>query len=252
MVGKRCVSAVAVMCIWSISLVDAQAGNIVIASDDWIFTNTGFSSRPVDTTNFAINVAEFLTGGTGASIHAYSSYQSLAQSSLTNALNSAGYSYTTGTDIAFDLATLSHYDALFFGSDIPSAAQLDVLSEYVSNGGGLYIHGGLGHNNPGGTAAGWNDFLSQYDLAFGPSFMSLNGAVPISSTYPLFEGVSSLYMVNGHTITGGGVIATTTGGAPLFAVSEIDEVPVVPAPGAIWLVVAGLGGVLRFRRSVTL
>ena len=47
----------------AIGVVNANAANVVIASDDWIFTNTGFSACP-DTANLAINLANYLTGGT--------------------------------------------------------------------------------------------------------------------------------------------------------------------------------------------
>lgn len=240
---KAIIFVMFIICIWSISLVDSHAGNVIIASDDWIFTNIGFASLPVDTTNFALNVAGFLTNEGGQLIHAYSDFQSLAQSSIINTLNNAGYTYTTGTGITFDLPTLSQYDALFLGSTLPSSSQLDILSDYVSNGGGLYIHGGLGQGNPGGTALVWNNFLSQYNLAFGSSFMGLNGPTSIISSHRLFDGVSSLYMEDGHTITGGGVIATTTGGSALFAASE------VPIPAAIWLFGSGFAGLIYFRRK---
>ncbi|NDY73092.1 PEP-CTERM sorting domain-containing protein [Desulfobacter hydrogenophilus] len=203
----------------------AEAGSVVIASDDWIFTNTGFSSRPVDTSNFAINLAEYLTGDNIGKIHAYSDFQSLTQSSLINTLNNAGYTYTTGYGISFDLETLSQYDALFFSSGL-STAGLDVLEDYVTGGGSVYIHAGLGMSNPSGAATAWNGFLSQYGMGFGTYFIGLGGATNISSTHPLFDGVSSLYMLNGHPITGDNIIATTTSGTPLFAANA------VPIPGA--------------------
>jgi hypothetical protein len=221
----------------------ASAGNVLIAGDDWIFMNTGFSSRPIDTANFARNVAEFVTNGSGNSIHAYSNYQSLTQSSLINTLRNAGYNYTTGTNITFDLQTLSQYDAMFFGSPIPSSSQLDVLSQYVNNGGGLYIHAGLGMSNPGGAAQGWNEFLSEYGLAFGSSILGVSGNTSIKSDHPLFEGVSSLYMLNGHRITGGGVVATTSGGSPLFAAYE------VPEPTTITLLACGNLSLLTRRKT---
>ncbi|MCB1882059.1 MAG: VPLPA-CTERM sorting domain-containing protein [Gammaproteobacteria bacterium] len=224
----------------------AEAATVVIASDDWIFTNTGFSSRPVDTANFARNLAEYLTGGPGSKIHAYSSFQSLAQSSLVNTLTNAGYDYSTGTGITFDIQTLSQYDALFFGSDSLSQSQEGILTEYVNNGGGVYIHGGLGMNNPGGVAAAWNDFLSQYDIGFGTNFIGLGGATTISSTHPLFDGVSSLYMLNGHAIMGNNVIATTSGGTPLFAAAST-----VPIPAALWLFASGLLGLVGIIRKRT-
>ena len=220
-----------------------NAGYVVIGTDDWIFTNTGFSSRPVDTSNFAINLAELFTSGTSGFIHAYSDYQSLTQYSLVSTLNSAGYTYTTGTNISFDLQTLSQFDALYIGGYGPTEAEFDILSDYMANGGSLYVHGGLGMSNPAGTAALWNDFLSQYDLAFGQSFISVGGATTIISSHSLFDGVSSLYMLNGHATYGDNVIAKTTSGTPIFAISQ------VPIPGAVWLLGSGLVGLIGLRRK---
>ncbi len=233
-----------VMQLNGIAISNAEAAHVVIASDDWIFTNKGFSSRPVDTANFAINLAKYLTGSTAGKIHAYTNFQSLTQSSLASTLSNAGYTYTTGTGISFDLQTISQFDALFFGISSFSQTELDILSQYVANGGGIYIHGGYGMSNPGGAAAAWNSFLSQYDLAFGTSFLSMGGNIPISSTHPLFDGVSALYMLNGHTITNSNVIATRTNGTPLFAATST-----VPIPGAILLLGSGLTFLMGISRG---
>ncbi|MEJ2423758.1 MAG: hypothetical protein P8101_04755 [Candidatus Thiodiazotropha sp.] len=220
---------------WFVGLGTANAARIVIAADDWIFTNRGFSRLPADTANFATNVADFLAGGTGGAIHAYSNFQSLTQSSLVNTLNSAGYTYTTGTGINFDIDTLSGFDALFLGNPNLSSEQLGILMEYVDSGGGVYIHGGLGASNPGGTATAWNPFLNQYGLAFGTDITGRSGNVAVTSSHSIFDGVSALYMVNPHTITGCCVIATASDGAPLLAA--------VPIPAAFWLFVSGIAGI---------
>lgn len=220
-----------------------QAARVVIAADDWIFTDTGFSSLPTDTANFALNVAGFLTSESGGLIHGYSDFQSLNQSSLANTLNNAGYTYTSGTGITFDLATLSAYDALLLGTPFLSAAELNVLTDYVSNGGGVYIHGGLGLSNPGGTATAWNAFLSQYGLAFGSTLDSRVGNISITSSDPLFSGVSALYMQAPHAVTGCCAVATASSdGMALVAAT------VVPVPGAIWLFGSGLLGLVGIAR----
>ena len=220
-----------------------HASRVMIVADDWVFTNTGFSSSPTSTTNFALNVASYLTNSSSGSIHAYSTFQSLTQSSLVNTLNNAGYTYTTGTGIAFDLATLSAYDALFLGSTFLTTAELNVLTDYVNNGGGVYIHGGLGASNPGGTATAWNGFLSQYGLAFGSTISSIGGNIAITSSDPLLEGVAALYMQQPHTITGCCVVATaTSNGMALIAKTA------VPLPAAIWLFGSGIIGLVAVAR----
>ena len=49
-------------------------------------------------------------------------------------------------------------------------------------------------------------------------------------------------MVQRHAITGGNLIATTTGGTPLFAA--------VPIPGAVWLLGSGLLVFAGFRKKI--
>jgi hypothetical protein len=220
----------------------AQAARVMIAADDWIFTDAGFSSLPTDTANFALNVAEFVTGGTTGTIHAYSDFQSLNQSSLVNTLNNAGYTYTTGTGITFDLATLSAYDALFLGHPFLTTAELEVLTNYVNGGGGAYIHAGWGGNT--GPATAWNTFLSQYGLAFGSTIDARGGNISISSSDPLLNGVSALYMLQPHTLAGCCVVAT----AASDGMALIASTSAVPIPATVWLFGSGILGLVSIAR----
>ena len=83
---------------------------------------------PTDTANLAVNVARLVAGEPGASIHAYSDYFSFTGTQLANTLRTAGYTYTTGVGIPFDLATLSAYDAIVMGLPLPSSARLEVCT----------------------------------------------------------------------------------------------------------------------------
>lgn len=240
---NKFIAGIVTVFILAILTTTSHAARVIIAADDWIFTNTGFANLPVDTANFAVNIADFVANVPSGAIHAYSDFQSLNQSSLVNTLNNAGYTYTTGTGITFDLATLSTYDALFLGSTFLSTQELDVLTNYVNNGGGVYIHGGLGASNPSGTAAAWNEFLSQYGLAFGSTITSIGGNIAITSSDPLLDGVTALYMQQPHTITGCCVVATATSNGMALVASTV-----VPIPAAVWLFGSGLLGLIGVAR----
>lgn len=210
-----------------------RAGSIVLSNDDWVLSDTGFAQRPVDTAKFANNLANLLVGNAG-SIHAYSDFFAFTGSSLATALTNSGHTYTTGTDIVFDLPTISAFDALFMGLPTPTASQIGVLVAYVNNGGSLYIHAGNGINDPSLVPNAWNPFLNQFGLSLGNTFNGLSGDIPIVSSHPLFDGVSALHIVQGHIIEGCCGVATATNGTTLFAVSP------VPAPGAVPSFLLGL------------
>lgn len=206
---------------------------VVVSNDDWILSDTGFSQLPMDTANFALNVAQFLTGGSG-SIHAYSNFFAFTGSGLANTLTDAGYSYTTGTSVTFDLPTLSTFDTLFLGIPLLTSTQLDVLTDYSNAGGNVYIHGGNGSSVPNAVPETWNQFLEPFGLSFETGFNGLNGNIPITSDHPLLDGVSALHIRAGHAITGSGVIATSPNGSGLIAVAP------VPIPPAALLFVTSL------------
>jgi len=142
----------------------AVAGTIVVANDEWELSNTGFANASGTGTFVANLVAEF-----GPKIHAYSTNFGFTGSSLALAMSTHGATYTTGTGVTFDLATLATYDAIFLGGDYLSAAQVAILQSYVAGGGGVYIAAGTGNGGPVVEAAAWNPFLALYGLSFASS-----------------------------------------------------------------------------------
>ena len=123
-------------------------GIVVVATTIGCSSDQAFVALPTDTANLAVNLARLVTGGPGGRIHAYSDYFSFAGTQLATTLQNAGYSYSVGIGIPFDLPTLSNYDALFMGIPLPSSAQLEVLRQDVARGGSVYIHGGNGTLSP--------------------------------------------------------------------------------------------------------
>lgn len=211
-------------------LLTLTTSRVVLSSDDWVFSDAGFNSLPTDTSTFAVNLATLLTGGASRRIHAFSEFFAFTGSKLAEALGDAGFTYTVGTDISFDLVTLLDFDALLLGlggssgsSGLPllSTAELDVLLQYVNAGRGVYIHAGNGISEPNRVPSTWNPFLQRYGFQLGTGFDGLNGDVSIVSVHPLFDGVSALHVRGGHPITGCCVVASSPTGENLFALSAV-------------------------------
>lgn len=201
------------------------AGVVVLSNDDWLLSDAAFTRLPADTSNLAENLGAQLAPD-GGSIHAYSNFFSLSGSSLSTALASAGYQYSVGIDISFDLPTISTFDGLMLGIPTLTAPQLEALSAYVDGGGNVYIHAGNGAANPAQVPDSWNPFLAQFELELGSSFNGINGTVEVVSDHPLFEDVSSVFIQEGHEIDGCCEIAASIDGTTLFAVAPVP----LPAP----------------------
>lgn len=204
--------------------VPTTTGIVVLASDDWILSDTAFTRLPGATATLAVNLARLLAPRTGR-IHAYSDYFSLTGARLSATLNSSGFIFTSGIGIPFDVATLSRYDAVFMGAPFPTPSQLTVLEQYVAQGGNLYVHAGNGLTNPGLVPDLWNPLLTRYGLTLGRAFNGLQGDIAVSSTYPTFSGVSALHVQGGHLITGCCVVARATNGTALVAMSRGGRIP---------------------------
>ena len=204
----------------------SAVGTIVLSNDDWVLSDTAFAGLPVDTAALATNLANLLTGGPSGTIHAYSDFFAFTGAQLASTLSSAGYTYTTGTGISFDLATISSFDALLLGLPTLNPAELDVLEQYVNAGGSVYIHGGNGISDPNLIPNAWNPFLSKFGLGLEATggFNGLDGVTSIASSHPLFNRVNSVYISGGHFLSGCCTAATTQPPSQfsLFAVFQCD------------------------------
>lgn len=178
----------------------ALAGRIVVAHDEWTFTDTGFVQSP-DAGVFADNVARFFTGGPNGTFHAASSNFGLTGGSLAGAMSGAGHTWTVGA-LTFNLPTLLGFDGIFLAGPI-AGFDANVLASYVNMGGNVYLAGGTGSfGSASAEAAFWDPFLNQFDLDFGSVFNSLSGNHPTQPPpHPIFAGVASLFEDNGNTIS---------------------------------------------------
>ena len=233
----------------------AWAGKIVVNHDEWTLSNTGFSSAP-DAAVFADNVARFFTGGGVGNFHAFSGNFGLTGSSLATAMSNAGHTWTVGTGITFDLATLQTYDGIFLAGTT-AGVNTAVLTSYVQAGGNVYLAGGTGNGGAVGEAAFWNPFLNSFGLGFGSPYNGVGGNLAIGGTHQIFNNVSTLYHNNGNPVLDtnlgdpGGQIVLSNNGKDLYGVYDST---VVPLPAAAWMGLSLLGGVgvtgkLRRRRA---
>ena len=198
----------------------SSRGLIVVSGDDWVLSDTAFSVLPADAERLAGNLARLLAGASAGRLHAYSDFFAYAGAGLRRAIEAQGHTFTVNATLSFDLPTLQTYDALLVGLPLPTPAQIEVLAQYVDEGGRVYVHGGNGIGQPRLVPDAWNPWLSRYGLQMETGFNGLRGAVTVVSSHALFEGVTRVYIDAGHPLSGCCAVATTTAGAALFAVVE--------------------------------
>lgn len=209
---------------------------IVVANDEWQFSNVGFENSP-ESGKFAQNIALWLGGckeRPHGVFHAYSNNFSLTEPKLAAALQQQGHTWTMGTNIEASLDSFLKYDWIFLAGDIPNRdAVTKVLLAYVKAGGGLYIAAGTGSfsGDAPAEAATWNTILNEYGLSYAPAYNHIQGVMPISSTHPIFAGITGLYQNNGNTIVKTATATNQTqilidkGGQGLYAIYDGSAAP---------------------------
>ena len=232
----------------------ASAGVVILNHDEWTLTDYGFAQAPASTTAFAQNLAAQLNSNGGpCNLLVYSDNFGLTGSSLNTAFAGAGCSVTYSTG-AFNSSTLSGYDGVLLGS-FQYSYNASVLASYVNAGGNVYIAGGTGTPNEDTI---WDSFTHPFGLDFGPSYDGIAGLIPISSSNPLFAGVTELYFNNGNSVSldgdnPGAQIVVSLGDNGLFG--EYDTPPqranaeAVPEPATLTLLGAGLFAIGLRRRK---
>lgn len=249
--SKKLICSIILLCL-SVASGSAFAGKIVLANDEWTFTETGFSQVISDPGVFAINVGDWFTGGATGNFLAYSSNFGLTGSSLATSMTSVGNSWTVSTSITFDLATLSSYDAIFLAGD---AADNSVLIDYVNAGGNVYLAGGTGWGGSLAEANRWNTFLNNFGLGFGTSYNGVTGNIAINSTHQIFNGVDHLYQNNGNDALDINVsspysqLLVSYNNHGLYAIYD-DTISSVPEPPTFILIFLGMLSIVLIRRRL--
>ncbi len=210
---------------------------------------------------FAVNVATFLTANaTTKKLILFESNPGDGSrnysSGVLTALASNGFSVTLTADYK---TPFSGFDAVFVSEDFPIIGFLDgnSLIKYVNGGGGVYLAGGVG-NTASVEASGWNTFLYFYGLGFTSTGYNGINSVAISSSHPIFAGITSLGSGNGQSILNLGTnpnakIVQFAGNQGVYAVVNTVQQQAVPEPGSIALL-AGVGvsgsifAIRQFRR----
>ncbi len=167
-------------------------GRVILANDDFTLSDGGFSNAPT-TTNFALNIANWFTGNQSGNFLVRSNYFAVTDGTLASTMTGAGHTWTinsTAPDAA--LADLLPYDAVFLAQTPTNVA---TLSAYVQAGGCVYLAGGTFND-----ATNWDTFANPLGLDFG-GLDNYIGPVPISSSHPLFQGVTSLFQASGNDVT---------------------------------------------------
>ncbi|HEY9670698.1 MAG TPA: LamG domain-containing protein [Waterburya sp.] len=173
-----------------------KTGKIVVNGDEWTLSNDGIKVAP-DGAVFATNIAKWFVGDRPGKFHAYSTNFGLTQSALAEAMKKVGHTWTTGTNIKFDLPTLLTYDGIFVGGD---AADNQVLIEYVKAGGNVYIMAGTGWGGAQGEADHWNPFLNAFGFKLLGEYNDVRGNQPINYSHPILAGVKELYQQSTNPI----------------------------------------------------
>jgi hypothetical protein len=231
-----CVFAVA----WS-GAVEVKAGNIVVGHD----VNTlGTFVAGTNEATFAVNVANFLTAGDATKnlllFEATPGDGSRDYSPVVlSALSAAGFNVTVTTNYAM---SFNGFNAIFAAEQFPAINFLNnnAMINYVNSGGGVYLAGGVG-NDPSVESAGWNTFLNQFGLAFATQYNGINN-VPITSSNPIFAGVTSLNSGDGQSIIDLGTnpnaqIVQFDGNQGVYATVS----SAVPEPSSFVLLILGAG-----------
>lgn len=248
---KRTFRAI-VLVIGTALMTNAHAGFLVANNDEWTLSDQGFNAAPA-TGAFINNVTNLFTGDQAGNFLAYSNNFGLTGTSLKNAVEGAGHTWTAATTVTFDVATLNNYDGIFLGGT-PGLANQQVVIDYLLGGGNAYIMAGTGaYGGAAAEAAAWNDVLALGGLQFASNWCCSNvNTAPDDGSHPLLAGVPNLFFDYGNAITDldtagtNGEVLFSYNGNGMLALSSFGDLPPdsqyspVPAPSMIWLFGLGL------------
>ena len=247
------ISGFSLVTIFGFTTQEANAAKLVVGHD--VNTLGSFVASSQEET-FAVNLASFLTADSpGKNLLLYESNPGDGSRNFSTgvlgALTNAGFSVTVTPD--YNTSFLD-FDAIFIAQDFPTTSFLDdsKLISFVEAGGGVYLAGGVG-GSVAIEAAGWNTFLNNYGLAFESSSYNGINNVMITSTNPIFAGITSLRSGNGQSIISLGTnpdakIVQFVGNQGVYAVVDAP-LESIPEPTPILSLLAFVGMSLTLRRN---
>ena len=237
---KRAVNHLSFVLIATLLSGPAFGGRVVVFTDEWFTSNTGFTNDSPNSTTFTDNLVNLF--GTGSYLVYSNVVPGLTESSFTNRLTTDG---VTVTQTVASGQILTGFKAVLLAGPItggvaPNAA---ALIAYVNGGGNVFLEAGTGGFAGGaaGESAAWAPFLGTFGITLATTYNTGNPCqnYAITSANPLFSGVTQLYECGGQQTTASGsasVIATNA----TVPVSVLAVVSSVPEPGTLSLLMAGV------------
>jgi len=171
-------------------------GIIIVCHDEYIISDSGFSSAP-STKNFVLNITKSFAKGKKGNFLVYSSDFGLVQKTLAKTITEAGHNWIVNNNEDFSLSNLKQYDGIFLAG---GAADNSTLIDYVQAGGNIFLEGGTGDGGATQEARRWKKFLNHFGLEFQERYNGVGGTLPVESDHELMKNVESLYYNNGNSI----------------------------------------------------
>ena len=201
----------------------AVVSKVVVANDEWTLSDSGFGSSPEGTRQFVENLTSYFADGESGRFLGYSNNFSINENSLAQTMAALGHEWVVSTG-QFSIEELLQFDAVFVGG---FRVDTDLLIEYVSRGGNIYLFAGTGTlNSSANEAMVWKPFLEKIGLQYASNFNGIGGVIPIpESPFPVLDGVE-LFQNNGNTIVdldpsdNLGAVVARRDGKGLYAVYE--------------------------------
>ncbi len=188
-------------------------GRIIAIGDEWLLSNVAFTNQPVQTTQLALNIANYFANGQPGNFLVLSSVpdipgygsRGVQGAPLAAVMTGAGHTWTINAGMPVTLANLNQYDGVFLAGTVASgAANAGTLASYINAGGSALVMVGVGTGFLGAAteAAAWNPFLNQFGLGFGPAYFAFGAnllSIPVApSGHALAQGLSSVSWGNGQ------------------------------------------------------
>ncbi|AFZ19228.1 lamin tail domain-containing protein [Allocoleopsis franciscana] len=195
-------------------------GKIILANDASTLSNLGFEQSP-DAATFAINIANWFTGGRPGKFHSYSDPDRReSESALAQTMTQAGHTWTVGYDIP------ENVDAIFTHE---TTIDDPILRDLVNAGGSVYLAADT-EDEDYATGYEFNWFLWEVGLQFKEGYNGISGNQPINSEHPIFAGVKSLYQRNGSSIIdfqpdeqANQILVSSSDGEGLYAILDLSK-----------------------------